>query len=149
MLSFLKRTPLFTPEETEHLVGAIRSAEAGNKGEVRVHVEKKLRAGDPLDRAEALYHELGMADTEEDTGVLLYLALDDHKAAVWAGKGIHDAPGEGFWQHVIEEVAEGYRRGDGLRGITRALSEIGDVLREYVPGEDSAGNELPDAVTTS
>jgi uncharacterized membrane protein len=36
-----------------------------------------------------------------------------------------------------------------LAGLCAALEQIGEVLREHVPGEDVAGNELPDAVTTS
>jgi len=68
---------------------------------------------------------------------------------VFAGSGIYGAAASGFWHEVVEAVADGYRSGDGVGGLVRGLANIGDLLRAHAPGEDSAGNELPDAVTTS
>lgn len=134
--------------DRDRVVEAIGQAEEGNLGEVRVHIEPECPAEEPLDRARELFAELGMRDTEERTGVLLYIADVDHKCAVFAGKGVYESRDQDFWSHVIDEVAEGYRRGAPVEGIVEALEEIGDVLREQVPGEDVAGNELPDEVST-
>lgn len=128
-------------------MGAIAEAESGNRGEVRVHIEE-FCAGDPLERAGEIFAELDMNETTEDTGVLLYVATVDRACAVFAGSGIHGARDPEFWQEVADAVAGGYRRGDPLAGIEMALLEVGQVLRERVPGEDSAGDELPNAVTT-
>ncbi len=140
---------MFEPEQEAILVQAITDAERGNRGEVRVHVEAESPYEDPMDRAEELFGELGMGETAADTGVLLYVATDDRECAVYAGEGIHAAKDPGFWQEVADGLALGYGRQDPIAGFEMALLRIGELLREAVPGEDTAGDELPNAVTTS
>ncbi len=131
------------------LVEMIGEAERGNRGEVRVHIENKSPSDDVMDRAKQLFGKLGMHKTRDDTAVLLYLAIVDRKVAVYAGKGIHGAAEEGFWGGVAAEVAGGFKAGDSLGGLCNALEMIGHLLREHAPGDDTAGDELPNQVTTS
>lgn len=146
--NLLKRRYL-GPEEEKAVVLAIGEAEKGNRGEVRVHIEARCKGQDPLSRAAALFDELGMSRTAEGTGVLLYVAERDRRAAVYAGPGIHGAAEKGFWQDTIDAVAEGFSSGEPSRGIILALEKIGSLLRATVPGDDRSGNELPDEVTRS
>lgn len=129
------------------MVAAIGRAEAGNRGEVQVHLEARYPGDGPLGRAAALFAELGMDATRDGTGVLLYVAVEDRKAAVFAGPGIHAAGEDGFWQSAVEAIAAGFARGDRAGGLVAALDRIGDLLRAEVPGEDAAGDELPDRVS--
>lgn len=101
-----------------------------------------------MSRAGALFDELGMRATHADTGVLLYVAERDRQAAVFAGAGVHAAREAGFWQGVVDSVSEGYASDARLDGLERALDAIGDLLREVLSGEDAAGNELPDGVSS-
>ena len=133
--------------DEEKLVEAIDRAEEGNRGEVMVHVEAECPTEEPLARAEELFGELGMHETEDRTGVLLYVADMDRKCAVYADEGIFESCGQDFWDHVVDEVAEGYREKKPIAGLVQAVDEIGDVLREQVPGEDTEGDELPDEVS--
>jgi uncharacterized membrane protein len=137
------------PAERERVIKAIGRAEQDNRGEVRVHIEPACAADEPLDRAEELFGELGMHQTEDGTGVLLYIADVDRKCAVYAGEGIFECRNDAFWHHVVDEIVSGYKRGAPVEGIVAALDEIGEVLREQVPGRDVDGNELPDEVSTS
>lgn len=141
------RRELFTAAERDTLIEAIRGAERGNRGEVRLHVEARCK-GDALVRAEQLFSEL-CQETRGETGVLLYVAPSSRKVAVWAGEGIHGAAAPTFWRSVTDAVAAGFATGDRVGGLARALDEIGVLLRAHVPGDDTAGNELPDQVTTS
>lgn len=90
-----------------------------------------------------------MERTKSGTGVLLYVAELDRKAAVFAGPGVFGARAPDFWRDVTAAVAAGYRAGDRSGGIVRALEMIGALLREAAPGEDVAGDELPNRVTTT
>ena len=144
----MQRGGLFTGEQAKILVHAIAEAEAHNRGEVRVHVERRCPHADPLERAAEVFVALGMNETEDDTGVLLYVAVEDRSCAVFAGEGVLGARAEGFWQGVADAVANGYRRNDPVAGIEMALLRIGALLREHAPGEDAAGDELSNAVTS-
>ena len=128
---------------------AIRRAEQGNRGEVLVHVERRCEGADALARSARLFDTLGMRRTAADTGVLLYVAVEDRKAAVFAGRGVHGAARPGFWQSGTDSVAEGFNRRDAVGGLVTAVELIGGLLLTAVPGEDVAGNELPDRVSQS
>ena len=141
--------PRLGAADESSVVEAIRRAERGNRGEVRVHLEARAPGGDALKRARAVFEQLQMHRTKEGTAVLLYVAVDDRKAAVFAGRGIHGAQGAEFWKSVTDAVADEARDGRLGRGLVAALGLIGKALREKVPGEDHHGNELPDTVTSS
>lgn len=133
--------------EEARLVEAIRRAEEGHRGEVVVRLERSCRGGEPLARAAQVFEDLGMRRTAADTGVLLYVAVADRKAAVYAGQGVHGAAQPGFWQEVVDGLAQGFREGAPVVGLETAIERIGGLLRTAVPGEDTRGNELPDVVS--
>ena len=133
--------------EEQRLVEAIRRAEQGHRGEVLVHLERRCEGGDALARAARLFDSLGLRRTAADTGVLLYVALEDRKTAVFAGRGVHGAAEPGFWKAVVDTVADGFRRQDAVGGLVAAVERIGGLLLTAAPGEDVAGNELPDRVS--
>jgi uncharacterized membrane protein len=141
------RGELFVAAESERLVAAIADAERGNRGEVRVHLEQRCPRGDALERAKRVYAQLGLHQTRDDTAVLLYVALNDRKVAVYAGSGIHGAAEAGFWSIVVDRVAAGFKKGEPVEGLVAALEEIGDLLRTHAAGDDTAGNELSDQVS--
>lgn len=140
---------LLSVEDDVRLVEAIRAAERGSRGEVRLHLERRCRAAEPLDRARALFGELGMHETADGTGVLLYVALSPRVACVFAGQGVHGAAEAGFWDEVVDRVGRGFAEGRAAEGLIESIARIGDLLRRVVPGEDARGNELPDSVSTS
>ncbi|MGE0327462.1 MAG: TPM domain-containing protein [Polyangiaceae bacterium] len=132
--------------DEQRVVRAIADAERGNRAEVRVHVEAKC-SGPALERAKRVYRALGLSRTQDDTAVLLYVAVKSRVAAVYSGKGVPDQR-EGFWQEIVDQVAKGYREDRAADALVAALGRVGDVLRAVVGGGDVHGNELPDALTT-
>jgi uncharacterized membrane protein len=134
----------------QELTEAIAAAEQGHRGEVRVHLERCCpKDKRPLERAAELYDSFGMHRTREDTAVLLYVSFDDGRCAVHAGSGISAAAAPEFWKAVGDEINHGFAVGEPLAGLCAALEQIGEMLREHAAGEDVAGNELPDIVTSS
>ena len=139
---------MFSEAEEQRVVRAIANAERDNRGEVRVHVERRCPdKNDPVERAYELYRELGLRRTRDDTGVLLYIASRSKRAAVYGGAGIYGQAQDGFWQSVTDAVATGYREQKPVDGICQALHQIGELLREHAAGEDEAGDEVPNAIT--
>lgn len=132
--------------EEDELMRAVANAERGNRAEVRLHLEKTCR-GEPLARAKAVYEQLKMHETRDDTGVLLYVATGSRVCAVYCGAGVVKRPPEGFWKSVTDSVAAGFKAGQPVQGLVAGLKSIGEMLRVHVPGEDTAGNELPNTVS--
>jgi uncharacterized membrane protein len=125
---------------------AVEAAEEGHRAEIRVHLEDRYPGDGPLGRAGALFIEMGMDRTRDSTGVLLYVAEKDRKVAVYAGAGVYGARDPQQWKAISNAVADGYRAGDRIAGIRRGLELLRDVLVEAAPGEDTAGDELPNEV---
>ena len=129
------------------LVAAIGAAERGHRGEIGVHLESRYPGDGPLGRTAELFAALGLDRTADGTGVLLYVAVDDRKAAVFAGPGVHGAAAPEFWKAATDAVAGGFAAGDPVGGLGEALARIGELLRQAAPGEDVHGDELPNRVT--
>jgi uncharacterized membrane protein len=135
-----------TKAERAKLSRAIEAAEEGHRGEIRVHLEDRYPGDGPMGRAGALFIELGMDRTLDATGVLLYVAELDRKVAVFAGGGVYGARDPAQWKEVCATVAKGYHDGHRIEGLERGLKMLGEILRDAAPGEDEAGDELPNEV---
>ncbi len=72
---------LFTEQEQQQIVAAVKEAELNTSGEIKVHIERKCKE-DVLDHAAFMFDELDMQKTELRNGVLIYLAVEDRKLAI-------------------------------------------------------------------
>ncbi|WP_445665762.1 TPM domain-containing protein [Fodinibius sp. AD559] len=121
-----------TEDEEEQIVDAINAAEQKTSGEVRVHIEHHC-ANNALDRADHVFHDLGMDETKLQNGVLIYIATEDHKAAVYAGKGIHREVEDGFWNDVLQILINHFKKEEFEEGIEEAVYKVGNKLEELFP----------------
>ncbi len=121
-----------TEQEEQQIVEAINTAEQKTSGEVRIHLEHHCD-GDALDRAAQIFHDLGMDETKLENGVLIYIATEDHKASVYAGKGIHREVEEGFWNDVLQILITHFKQEEYEQGIEEAVHKVGNKLEELFP----------------
>jgi len=135
-----------TDEQEQAVINAIQQAENTTSAEIRVHIEEEC-SRDPLERAARIFHELGMDQTEEQNGVLIYIASDDHKAAVYAGQGIHDQVGDGFWSEVLNNLIEYFKEGSYVDGIKSAVKKVALKLEELYPYQKGDVNELSNEIS--
>jgi putative membrane protein len=108
----------------------------------RHHLEQEVRA-----RAVRAFHEHGLHDTAEGTGVLVFASLRERQAVVLGDHGIHGKMGDGEWQAAVDGLVAGLRRGAPVDGFVEAIGRCGARLAEHFPRDGSArGNELPDTI---
>jgi uncharacterized membrane protein len=136
----------FSPEEQERIVEEIRKAEDRTSGEIRVHLDRYSRET-PVERAQRIFHQLGMTRTKARNGVLIYLATEDRKFAILGDEGIHRVVPEGYWEEVKEKMQKQIRDGRICEGICLGIREIGEKLKTYFPVEKNDRNELPDSIS--
>ncbi len=141
-----RKRGLFSVEEEERIVRAIRRAESRTSGEIRVHVESRC-PGEPLAVARSWFSRLGMHRTAEHNGVLFYFAARHRKFAVVGGEGIHAHVGEAFWHSLRNRMAERFRAGDLVGGLEEAILAVGDELSVAFPRREDDENELPDEIS--
>lgn len=137
----------FNAWEEQAILSAILTAESDTSGEIRVHVEARC-ASNVATRAQELFTVLGMSQTQERNGVLIYLAREDKQYAIHADEGIAKAVPADFWNEVYETLDGYFANGRFSAGIVAAIHLTGDKLKPffpYVAGEDV--NELPDDIS--
>jgi uncharacterized membrane protein len=147
MWRFSRKKPLFTEEQNEKIVHAIRDAEMQTSGEVRIFVESHCKYVDALDRAKEIFNNLEMAKTELRNSVLFYIAIKDKQLAIFADKGIHEAAGPDYWKNAVKEILSVFSKENITEGITTSIFKIGEALKTYFPyNQEIDKNELPDEI---
>ena len=108
----------------------------------RHHLDQEVRA-----RALRAFHEHGLHQTAEGTGVLIFASLAERRAVVLGDHGIHAKVGDGEWQATVDALVAGLKRGAPVDGFVEAIGRCGARLAEHFPSAGAgAGNELPDAI---
>lgn len=103
-----------------------------------------------VDRAAAAQFEaLGLANTRERTGVLLYVSLAHRRAEVLADQGIYAKAPHQAWDEVIGLLTAPLRRGEAADGFVAAVTRVGEILAAYLPPRADDSNELSDAPVTT
>lgn len=136
----------------ERLRARIARSETGHRGEIRLCIERALpaaalRAGhSPRQRAAKLFGELGVWDTEERCGVLVYLLLAERAIEVVADRGITRVVPPAQWQALVAELSAQLRARQREAGLLAAIDTLDALLRRHFPAGTGARNpnELPD-----
>ncbi len=138
---------LFSPEEKDQIKAAIQSAETRTSGEIQVHIENHCK-DHVLDRAAEVFETLKMYQTKDRNGVLVYLAVLDHKFAILGDKGINSVVPADFWESTKELMASFFRQGKFTQGLIEGIHLAGDQLADHFPYDQTGDtNELSDEVS--
>ena len=152
----------FPADSLQRIEHAVTAAESGHSGELRVVIEgglgwavahtsaARLEASS-LSRARAvdLFAQLGVWDTADNSGVLIYILMAEHQLEIIADRGIHARVGETVWQGIVADTTARFRRGEYEQGVLSAIDAIGTLLRSHFPvAAGSNPNELPNRPIT-
>jgi len=132
--------------DLQAVAAAIASAEAATSAEIRVHLDANC-PDDAMARAVEVFERLGMQQTAERHGVLVYVSIQDHKLAVIGDRGIHERVGQVYWERLVDTVLGHFRQARPREGLVHAVGEVGSVLRRHFPRRPDDVNELPDQVS--
>jgi uncharacterized membrane protein len=132
--------------DEEAIVAAIQQAEKNTSGEIRIHIENHSEKP-PLERAQEVFHVLGMNATMARNGVLFYVGVDDQTFAIIGDEGIDKAVENDFWDCTKDIVIGHFKEGRFKEGLVEGILRAGDRLKAYFPFADDDKNELPDTIS--
>ena len=133
-------------EEDQRVVEAIRQAERNTSGEIKVHIENRCK-GDVEQRSLYIFDKLKLNETQLRNGVLIYLAIKDHKFAILGDKGINDVVEDGFWNDVKDLMLNQFKEGHFAEGLEQGIMRCGEKLKAYFPYQSDDINEIPDDIS--
>lgn len=143
----MKFEDFLSPDQEKQIAEAIEKAENGTTGEIRVHIERRCKE-DPLHRAIHLFGELGMHETKQKNGVLIYISINDHKLAIYGDEGIHSIVGDEFWNEDIQILVNYFKTNRFADGIIEVVSRVGSKLAEHFPATDAPNpDELDNSIS--
>ena len=134
--------------ENDRIVKAIAGAEAATSGEIRVFVQHG-EVADPVGAAREQFERLGMTQTRDRNGVLIFVAPRAQKFAVIGDKGVHERCGEPFWQKLTVAMRTHFQAQNFTDAVVHAIGETGRLLTQHFPRRPDDRNELPNTVLES
>jgi len=127
---------------------AVKQSELRHRGEIRFAIENALapaRAWHGMtarQRATEVFSNLRVWDTEENSGVLIYLELADREVHIVADRGIVKRVSQSEWDAVAQAMQQEFRQGDFRRGSLEGIERITVLLATHFPPNADNPNEL-------
>lgn len=138
----------------DNIALAIRQSESSHMGELRFAVEAgldwlELLAGmSSRERALHVFSQLRVWDTEQNSGVLIYLLLADRKVEIVADRGIHARVGAAHWKAICHAMEQKFRADEFESGVLEGVAAITALLQQHFPSDGINPNELQDYPVT-
>jgi len=140
---------LFPKKVLGDIERAVKHSEHRHSGELRFAVENALalsqvwRGVSARQRALEVFSNLRVWDTEENSGVLIYLSLVDREVHIVADRGITRRVPQSEWDAIAEAMQKEFRKGDFLSGSLQGIERITMLLAAHFPPGADNRNELP------
>ena len=94
-------------------------------------------------RAAAMFSEHGLGNTAGRTGVLILVALFEHRVVVLADEAVNEAlePGES-WTGIVDGILARIREGRAVDGLVEAIAACGVILSHPLPSAHDDEDEI-------
>ena len=137
--------PFLAQLDDDRVVAAIRAAERLTSGEIRVFIDDH-KAPDPVVAAIAHFERMGMTETAQRNGVLLFVAPLSQSFAIVADTAAHArCGGEATWSRICDEMRSRFAEAP-TAAIVHGVMRIGEALSPHFPRLAGDRNELPDRI---
>lgn len=135
-----------TKVEEKEIISAIKIAETNTSGEIRIHIEASSDKAH-YERALEVFQLLEMHKTKDANGVLIYVAVKDHKFVICGDKGINDVVPGNFWDATKDVIQNQFKKGNFKQGIVDGILKAGAELQSHFPWQTDDENELPNEIS--
>lgn len=138
----------FSKQDQFEIAQAVKLAEEGHVGEIQVVIEGHMPCSQAYyqntrSRAQQLFAELGVWDTEQNSGVLLYLNLCEQMVEIVIDRGINQATQQYEWQNICDQMILNLKNKKYRAGVCQGVTEIGTILNRYYDAKTiDKANEL-------
>lgn len=141
----------FPANVLQDIATAITESEQGHNGELRFAIENALlpswvwRGLSARQRATDVFASLRVWDTEENSGVLIYVLLADREVHILADRGINKRVTQAEWDAIAGLMQQHFGAGQFQAGALAGITAITTLLVKYFPATHKKKvNQLPD-----
>ena len=138
-------------DELLRISNKIKEMEKTTAGEICVSIKEKrslLEKRKSLrELAEKEFFKLGIANTKDKTGILIFLLLEDRKFYILADSGINAKVQHETWDKIKDEMQHKFSKGEFSKGLIFGVDEVGKILSRHFPVKAGDTNELSNKIT--
>ena len=130
------------------LIGFVSGAFIGGRVDWlrRLFTPRAQMSEEVYGRAREVFFDKRVHHTGEGSGVLLYVSLFEHMAAVITDQSILDALGQNQIDDICGEFTERLHAGTPIDALCETAASLGERLAPLLPRAEGDVNELPDAL---
>ena len=99
-------------------------------------------------RALLAFYEKKLHTTRDNTGVLFFISLLEHKVWILADSGIYQKISQETLLDYAKEIATGVKQGQACNALCREIEAVGTVLARHFPVKSDDTDELSNQVLT-
>ena len=147
---WFRGTRWFPDDTMARIRDAIAAGERTHAGEICFAVESRFAPWaifsglTARERAGQLFGALGVWDTQDNSGVLLYLQLAERCVEIVADRGIAARVPPERWEALCIRFADEVDRGSAQAAVLACIAGIHELLAEHFPAGDDNPRELSD-----
>lgn len=141
----------FDDDDFLRISNEISKMEKITAGEIRISIKEKKPFNSKKnlkELAEEEFNNLGMSETRDKTGILLFMLLSEKKFYILADSGINEKVDQKTWDEIRDKMQEFFKIGKFTEGVVFGINRVGTVLGEYFPIKPDDTNELSNKVVT-
>jgi uncharacterized membrane protein len=139
----------FPSDVLKDIENTVKQSESQHSGELRFAIENSLSPGwvwhgmSARNRATQVFSNLRVWDTEENSGVLIYVQLADREVHILADRGINRCVEQSEWDRIAHLMQTEFSQGNFKEGSIKGIEEITRLLVTHFPANSDNFNELP------
>ena len=109
----------------------------------RLLTREKFRAEAVRNSAAAMFYEAGIANTNAELGVLIYVSILERRLELIADRGVLKGVQALEWNQVLFDLDQAGRKPEP-QTLLAGLEKLGALLTNHLPATGENPNELPD-----
>lgn len=92
------------------------------------------------------FYEKGLYKTRDETGILIFISLLEHRVWILGDRGINTKIAPEFWSRIAAELSDGIKKKEHGKYTCQAIEKCGEELSRYFPIKPDDTNELSNEV---
>lgn len=145
----------FTEDELTEIQSALDDVERNSSGEIVLSLRNKRTFMEKLYTQHELawkdFNRLGVADTRERTGILVFILFEEKYYDIIADEGINKKIPNDLWNEVETNLKEEFRKPNYSKGLLMLIEKMKEILRREFPcrAETDNDDEIMDEIVVN
>jgi putative membrane protein len=112
----------------------------------RLFLSKKEIEEEVEEAALTSFYKHQLYKTRDETGVLLFVSVFEHKVWVLADRGINEKLPPDTWDKIVSQMISGIKEKRQAEAICKAVEAVGRILNQHFPIKSDDTDELKNLI---